>query len=296
MKLTIPSLLACMFCAHLCTAQIDLPRTQLFLFQMEKVDTNWFFRNAQFLSGFNPNGYNNQPWFINNDELLLTVAKAGENQTDIYHLDLRRKQILRLTRTAESEYSPKPTPDQLYFTVVRVEVDGERTQRLWRYPMDRKDGGQPLLRYLRNIGYYHWIDTYRLALFNIAEVNYLSLADLRDEQITELAPAIGRCFGTSPAGRLVFVHKITDNNWVLKALDPDTKAVETITQTLPGSEDFAIMADGTIVMGNGSRLFMYHPRLDKTWREVADFKALGITHITRLAISRDNKLVLVNGG
>ena len=289
-------LLVTIFCVQMSFGQIDLPPTQVYLLQMEKADSTFIFTKPQLLTSFNPGGYNNQPFFLTNQELLLTVGKEAEHQTDIYLLNLQRKSLLRLTKTPESEYSPKVTPDKLYFSVVRVETDAERTQRLWKYPLDRKDKGRPVFRFLRGIGYYHWLDAFRVALFNVAEVNFLSLGDLRDESTKHLAPNVGRCFATSPGGRLVFVHKITENNWVIKAMNPETLEVQVITPTIPGSEDFAIMPDGALLMGKGSRLFRFHPKEPGSWKEVAELKAIGITHITRLAASSDGKLALVNGG
>lgn len=289
-------LLLTLFCLKKSFGQMELPKTQVYLLQVEKADSTYIFKDPLLLTSFNPEGYNNQPCFLSNTELLLTVGKPDERQTDIYLLDLERKSLLRLTKTPESEYSPKPTPDKLYFTVVRVETDVDRTQRLWKYPFDRKDKGSPVFRFLRGIGYYHWLDAFRLALFNVADVNYLTIGDLRNDNTQHLAPNVGRCFGTSPAGRLVFVHKITDNNWLLKAIDPETLQVEVIAKTIPGSEDFVIMPDGALIMGSGSHLFRFHPKESSEWAEVADLKGIGITHITRLAASNDGKLAIVNGG
>ena len=274
----------------------DLPTSNIYLFDIEQADSIYLFKNPKHLTAFNSRGYNNQPSFLSNTELLFTMQKPADNQTDIYLLDLEKKTRLRMTKTPESEYSPKPTPGNLYFSVVRVELDEDRSQRLWQYPLDRGDKGKASLRYLRGVGYYHWLDRFTVALFNVAATNYLSIADTRDESSRHLAPDVGRSFGTSPNGRLVFVHKITEGNWMLKAMNKATLHTQEILRTLPGSEDFAILKDGTILMGRGSRLYKFHPVKDKDWEEIVDLKSIGITSITRLAVSGDNKLALVNGG
>lgn len=276
----------------------DLPTCNLYLFDTEWRDSVLRFSDPQFLTGFNKNGYNNQPYFINNSELLITSAAPNDDQTDIYLLDLDEKSKLRLTRTAESEFSPKPTPDNLYFSVVRVETDEDRSQRLWQYPLDRQGEGKAVFKYLRGVGYYHWLDRFKVALFNLTsgDLNYLSLADTRDAAIQNLSPSVGRCFQNSPNGRLVYVHKITDGNWVIKALDKNTMDVQEITKTITGSEDFVILKDGSILMGKGSRLYRYHPLKSAAWEEVVDLKKTGVSNITRMAISGDGKLAVVNGG
>ncbi|MCC6726315.1 MAG: hypothetical protein IT258_17540 [Saprospiraceae bacterium] len=297
MKKFLTSLLAIGFMASLVVAQ-DLPVSNIYLFKTSVQDSGLALSEPQFLTVFNKNGYNNQPAFLNNNELLIASAGPNDRQTDIYLLDLVAKTKMRMTRTAESEFSPKPTPDNLYFSVVRVETDADRTQRLWQYPLDRQDEGKPSFRYLRGVGYFHWLDKFKVALFNITsgDLNYLSLADTRDAAIANLSPSIGRCFGTSPNGKLVYVHKVNDSNWIIKALDKNSLEVTEITKTISGAEDFAIMKDGAIIMGKGSRLYRYHPVKSKTWQEIADLKKQGITNITRLAASSDGKLAIVNGG
>ncbi len=296
MKFT-SSIAAAMLLAAMAFSQ-DLPNCNIYLFDTSMRDSLLTLSNPQFLTGFNKSGYNNQPCFVNNTDLLLTSASPNDKQTDIYLLNIAAKSKLRMTHTAESEFSPKPTTDDLYFSVVRVETDAEKTQRLWQYPMDRKDAGKPVFKYLRGLGYYHWLDRFKVALFNITagDLNYLSISDTRDGATQNLSPSVGRCFQTSPNGRLVYVHKIADGNWVIKALDKNTMDVTEITKTISGAEDFVIMKDGAILMGKGSRIYRYHPLKGKNWQEVAELKRLGINNITRMAVSGDGKLAIVNGG
>ncbi|MFQ5446286.1 MAG: hypothetical protein ACE5FF_05075, partial [Saprospiraceae bacterium] len=111
----------------------DLPNTNVYLLQMKQVDSILTFSSPQFLTEFNAKGYNNQPFFLSNTELLLTVGMENAGQTDIYLLDIEKKTRLRMTKTPESEYSPRVTPGNLFFSVVRVETDEGRSQRLWQY-------------------------------------------------------------------------------------------------------------------------------------------------------------------
>ncbi|MCU0347217.1 MAG: hypothetical protein MUC59_09745 [Saprospiraceae bacterium] len=281
-----------------CANGQDLPNCNIYLFKTAMQDSTLRLSDPQFLTVFNKNGYNNQPAFVNNTDLLIASAGPSDRQTDIYLLDLSAKSRMRMTRTAESEFSPKPTPDNLYFSVVRVETDADRSQRLWQYPLDRQDEGKASFRFLRGVGYYHWLDKFKVAIFNVTsgDLNYLSMADTRDAAIANLSPSIGRCFGTSPNGRLVYVHKVSSDNWVIKSLDKNSLEVTEITKTISGAEDFVVMKDGAILMGKGSRLYRYHPVKGKKWQEVADLKRQGITSITRMAVSGDGKLAIVNGG
>lgn len=278
------------------TGAQDLPNTNVYLLDMDFRDSVILFKNPKYLTDFNRNGYNNQPAFISNTEILMTVGMEGEPQTDIYLFDLEKKSKLRMTKTAESEYSPKAAPGDLYFSVVRVETDAERSQRLWQYPLDRADSGKPVFRFLRGIGYYQWLDRFTVALFNLGtSSNFLSVGNTRDGSTRQLTPNIGRCFGTSPNGRLVFVHKITNDRWVIKAMDKATMKTDEIIKTLPGAEDFVVLDNGTILMGSGSRIYAFHPNRSSDWEEMVDLKNLGIYNVTRMDV-RGKKLVLVSGG
>jgi hypothetical protein len=66
-----------------------------------------------------------------------------------------------------------------------------------------------------------------------------------------------------------------------------------VVNTLPGAEDFAVLDDGTLLMGLDSKIFKFNPLRDVTWTEVADLNYYNIGGITRLAVSRDGKIAVV---
>ncbi|MEM1328546.1 MAG: hypothetical protein AAGI23_21500 [Bacteroidota bacterium] len=275
--------------------------SNVYLFDMKrKSDREFALDNPTYLTYFNPTGYNNQPMFVNDDELFVTVRYPNQDQTDIYLLNLRRRTKSQVTETTESEFSPTLMPDLFSFSAVRVEENGD--QRLWQFPTDRLDNGKPVFKYLNNIGYHHWINSRRVALFLVGQnTNKLAIADVSTDQTRDVVSNIGRCFKTSPrTGNLLFVHKVSPRTWYIKqinAYDEYAKG-EIVAQTLPGSEDFLILDDGTFLMGNSSKLFKYHPSYDndKGWQEIADLKYYGIRNITRLALSGNNKIAVVTEG
>jgi hypothetical protein len=272
--------------------------SNIYLFDIQKKNEREIqFSNPVYLTEFNSKGYNNQPTFISSGELFFTAQYPNEKQTDIYLLDLYRKTKSQVTQTLESEYSPSVTPDRFSFSAVRVEADG--TQRLWQFPVDRLSNGKPVFKYVSNVGYFQWLNSQKIALFLTGDEPKLAIADVRTDEVRELTRNIGRCLKVVPrTGNLAFVHKVTPRTWYIKSMniyDPNFKS-DIITTTLPGSEDFVILDDGTYLMGSGSKLFKYHPVYDneKGWRELADFRYYGIKNITRLALSQDGKLALVN--
>ncbi|MEM1320366.1 MAG: hypothetical protein AAGG75_08915 [Bacteroidota bacterium] len=273
-----------------------LPQHNIYLFEMKQsTEGNYLFTKPRFLTGFNPTGYNNQPAFIDEDNLLITAQLPNDTtQTDIYHLNLKDQRLARFTQTMESEFSPTPMPTvnngPLSISSVRVEADG-KTQRLWEFPYNRTSNGQPVIRSLRDVGYHHWIRPKDVLLFLVGEPHNLASVNVDSEVPYNITSNIGRCFQTLPNGDIAFVHKM-GRSWLIKRIDPSNFRLELITATLPDSEDFAVLPDGTFLMGNGQKLFKFHPNQDARWQEVADFSYYGIGNISRLAV-KGNKLAVV---
>jgi hypothetical protein len=236
-------------------------------------------------------GYNNQPYFLpEGDSLLYTSIR--DKQADIYRYDLKSGKTTQLTETAESEFSPTVTPDAQYFSVVRVEADG--TQRLWKFPLA---GGPPslVLEKIKPVGYHTWIDANTLALFVLGQPNTLQLVDVKTEKAEVLAQNIGRTLRRVPGeDRISFVQKISDAEWLIKLVDLKTKEIVTLVKTLPGSEDYAWTMQGMLLMAKDSRMFAWDPKQGGDWREVADFSAIGLKGISRIAVSsRGDRLAIV---
>lgn len=290
-------IIVCLFftLGYLAYAQAQLPTSNIYLFDLIVADTSLELTQPRYLTYFNENGYNNQPAFFSEDELYITVQMPYENQTDIYMLDLINKTKTKITATVEGEFSPNRTPDFFSFSAIRQEFRGLDTiQRLWQFPIDRKNNGKPVFKYTEKIGYYHWLSNSLVALYIVDDPNYLAIANTGTDKLTPIVSDPGRCFKRTPNGELAFVQKKSPSNWtiVTKNLYRNSPLRE-IINTLPGSEDFEILPDGTFLMGNGSKLYKFHPSMDEEWVEIADLRFYEITNISRLAVSDDMKLALV---
>jgi hypothetical protein len=241
-------------------------------------------------------GYDNQPSFLpDGQSLLYTSAREGD-QTDIYRYDFKTKQAARLTDTPESEYSPTLMPGGKFFSVIRVEAD--KTQRLWKFPLA---GGAPalVLPNIKPVGYHLWLDARTLALFVLGgegRPNTLQLAPTDNSFLDTIHVNIGRALHLVPRRQAFsFVHKISPDEWLIKAFDLKTHRSAVIARTLSGSEDLAWTPDGTILMAQDSKLYQLDPAATAPdWRLVADFSAAGLKKITRLALSpKADRLALV---
>ena len=60
-----------------------------------------------------------------------------------------------------------------------------------------------------------------------------------------------------------------------------------------GKEDFDIMMNGTLVVGDGSMIKTFIPGKDIDWISIADFSLKGINNINRLSVVRD-RIVFIN--
>src|SRR5262249_19832508 len=132
-------------------------------------------------------GYDNQPSFTPDGAGLLFTSNRGGTQTDIYRYDIAAATTARLTDTPESEYSPTVTPDGKHLSVIRVEGDG--TQRLWRFTLE---GTEPelVLERVKPVGYHAWADDHTVALFVLGQPTTLQLADTRSGNAVEVSRGI----------------------------------------------------------------------------------------------------------
>ncbi len=286
------------------------PNTNVYLFDLLNTDTNGYqLLQPKFLTNFNASGYNNQPVFINNDEMMLTVQVPGETQTDLYHLNLADRVKTRFTGTYESEYSANPVPTLLdnipvlaakhsstsRISCVRVATDENQTQYLWQYPYDRSGEGSAILENLTGVGYYAWSSASKVVLFIVGEPHTLVAVDLKTNDQVTITSNIGRCLRKLPNGDIAFVHMIDEKTWLLKRLNMTTYQPELITAMLDGVEDFALLRDGTFLIAQGSKIYKFNRNKDITWKEIADLSRYGLRDISRMAVNRaGTKIALVN--
>lgn len=238
------------------------------------------------------NGYNNQPFFLPDGQSVLYTSIRADKQADIYRYQIKSGTTDRVTDTKESEYSPTVMPGGGFFSVVRVEADS--TQRLWKFSLA---GGTPILilEKIKPVGYHTWIDENTLALFVLGQQgkpNTLQIVDARTEKAEVFAENIGRTIRRIPhQNKISFVHKVSDQEWVIKTFDLKTHEISSLTRTLPGSEEYAWTPAGTLLMAKDSKLFSWNPK-DPVWWELANFG--GLKNITRIAVSpKGDKIAVV---
>jgi hypothetical protein len=230
------------------------------------------------------------------DGKSILYTSNRNKQTDIYRYDIQTGATTQITNTPESEYSPTLMPDRKNISVVRVEADG-KTQRLWRFPLA---GGAPSLvvEDIKGVGYHLWIDDHTLALFIVGgpgKPNYLETYDMRAGKSEFVADNPGRVLRRIPdQNKFSFVHKVSNDHWEIKAFDLRTRTSSSLIATLPGSEDYAWLPDGRLLMGKDSKLFVVVPLSGQKWSQVEDFTVPGLQGISRIAVSpKGDRLAMV---
>ena len=258
-------------------AQAQLPETDIFLSKVSKKNGQLSFSTPDNIT--HRKGYDNQPYFMPDGKSLLYVCVPDTSQADIYTYDLFSKRITAITHTPESEFSPMLAPGGKDISVVRVDTDNG--QRFYNLPIEkttfaRHIGGTD------SIGYYCWMNDSSLAMFILGDAMTLQVLNLKNNQRTLIASDIGRCMKLSPDKKeLYFVIKQNENEWGIFQMNISSGEKKKVVATLPGSEDFAFLPDGSLLMGKQGKLFQYEPSKGGDWKEIADFSStqIGRAHV-----------------
>lgn len=247
-------------CLTACASLPPLPSTEIYLANLDTATMT--IRNVRNLT--QREGYDNQPSFSPDGTTLYYVAADG-GATDIMRYTITTGQRERLTQTDEAEYSPTPMADGKSLSVVRVAkptADGDaftESQQLWRYTIDGR-AVAPILG-TRRVGYHCWVTDGMVALFLVGSEDgstphTLVATDLASRQSIQLARSIGRTLRMSPHGRLTYVDKTDSTQWVVTTIAPGEDRGTPLLDTPPGSEDFAWLPNGSMLMSDG-RWFVY---------------------------------------
>ncbi len=270
----------------------QLPASDLILFDFKKVNSEYFITNGKMLNKFNKGFYNNQPSFFDAQMLYFSAQTPGKEQTDIYAIDLLRQKYWQVTDTPDGEYSPTLMPTKRHFSVI-VQEDKTNVQKLWQFPVDQSNLGSDIFPGITGVGYHCWIDREHVAMFIVGEPHKMVIANRITKSQKVVIEDIGRGMKANRQGLLYFIHKIGDDNWLLKRYDSSNNTIITIVQTPGQSEDFELMPDETIIMGSGSDLLAFNPDFSKEWKKIGSLADVGIQEITRLSII-GQKLVVVS--
>jgi hypothetical protein len=221
-------------------------------------------------------GYDNQPAFLRDGTGLVWTA-VRDGQADVYRWT--GTESTQLTDTPESEFSPTPRPDGM--TVVRVDADGR--QRLWRYS-ETGTPIEPVLSAADSVGYHAWLDSTRVALFELGTPPTLRVVDVTTGADTVVTRWVGRLLQSVPGRAAVsFGQVASDSTTAIHVIEGDVPTTGRLTVTpAEGTGDFhAWTPSGQLLMATTDALVAWSPP-DGVWRTVAPLDTIDVS---RLAVS-----------
>ncbi len=273
------------------------PESDIWLFEIDVTDKAILLKKG--LNATNNPGYDNQPFFTNDNRQMLFTSIRDGVQSDIYEFDLRAKKTSQITNTKVSEYSPMVTPDLSFISVVVVEPDS--VQRIWKFRKSNKknevaitEAQQQLVdASLDSVGYYWWLNNDSLLFYKLTSPHSLWVTDLKSKKRVFLANQPTRSFRNS--GLKKFIYGIKDNDQAqIRQYDLRTQHSVLITELNLESEDFIWHQRLGLLKSQDKKLMRFDQEL-KMWLELADFTSFGIKKITRFAFSPNGKwLAVVN--
>lgn len=243
----------------------------------------------------NRKGYDNQPWFIAGTQALLFTRmheRDGQQQTDIYRANFISGDIVRVTDTLESEYSPTIMPDGEHFSVIRVDVQGKQT--LWSYTLQGKPVGQ-LLNDVEPVGYHTWVNADTAVLFVLGEPHTLQLANTARQQSVVVDKDIGPSLFSIPSeSGISYTRAIRQENddprWEVRRFDPSTRATSALTVLPSGAYYYTWTPSGKLLAASGTRIFSWSEE-SGTWQTFADVSAFCIKTASRIKVSSDEQYI-----
>lgn len=268
----------------------QLPDTEIYIADFSEV--KGLIKISSPINITNRSGYDNQPSFSPDGSKVYYVSVRDTAQSDIYSYDLLTKKTSQVTSTPVSEYSPVISDDGKNMTVVRVDADSG--QRFYSVPLNQKS--KPVfIPGTDSIGYYCRIDGNRYAMFLVGTASTLQILSLRDTSRKLIASDVGRCMKLSPDKKfLLYTLKSNEKEWKIIKLNLETCQGELVIETLPASEDFAVLPDGTLLMAQGSKFFKFTPGKQDYWIEFTDM-GKSFKKITRISINpQGSKMAFVD--
>ncbi|HNQ12829.1 MAG TPA: hypothetical protein PKM16_06470 [Bacteroidia bacterium] len=212
-------------------------------------------------------GYNNQPEFGPSGRIYFT-AIADEKQADVYYYDESNKKNVQVTYSNESEYSPTPYGNnQLSF----VSVDMDSAQRF--YDLNLLTHKKTLLMPDEDsIGYFQWLNEHTIVYFCLGNPVTLKLYNSIDNSMNVIDTSVGRCFGTHPIHRQLTYTLKRNNEVFIMMYNSENGKSSWVCKALEGSEDYAWLNDGSLLMGSNGSLYRLNPMLDNAWKKVASLE------------------------
>ncbi|MEM7081861.1 MAG: hypothetical protein AAF465_03940 [Pseudomonadota bacterium] len=224
-------------------------------------------------------GYDNQPAYVPGTNDFLFASILDGRQSDVYRFHSRDRSLSQVTSTSLSEYSP--TPIDSGFSAVVVEGDG--TQRLWRYDA-LGEADVPIREDVTGVGYHAWLPDDQLALFVVDQpLMHLDVVTVQSTERYVLTVNGGRSLHRRPdTGTLSFVQHLPGAP--SRLMDWNGSELTFLVDMPVDVEDLTWLPDGRALTVVDGKLLSWSPG-DESWQAHADLSTYLPGTVTRLAVN-----------
>lgn len=267
------------------------PNTEIFLFDITASSDSVVVDKGKNIS--ENEGYDNQPSFYSENDLLYARTRNG--QTDIARYSLNDSQTSWISNTAGGgEYSPTNIPGTKNVAAVRLDTTG--LQRLYKYNWESGDSSELLKD--SKVGYFAFYNE-ELLLTSVLSENGMNLVlnNLNNKTSDTLVKQVGRSLHKVPQTNSMSYTMMNEEGTKLDLYLLDLDAEEPSSFylcTLPeGVSDYIWLDANRILLGKGNKLMMYDILGKSKWETIADLSEYALDNITRLAVNKEiTKLAL----
>ena len=233
----------------------------------------------------NDPGYDNQPSFISNTQLLFAASNGAQTDIGLIDLETASKAYIHPS-TPGGEYSPQQIPGSKDIAAVRLDPDGK--QRLYRYLAPDYAVNQEWIPELQVAYYAFHSDSVILATVLAGNSLDLVLANNKSGKVDTLLTKAGRSIHRVPDSEAMSYTALNEQgNYDIYQLDVNSGESFFVAQLPIGIQDHIWLSDSLMLIGSGSSLFLYDLYGDGSWKPAMDLSEHGIKEITRLTVSPD---------
>lgn len=276
-------------------SSIGLSQTDIDVFVMDFTLEGSIMNISNLTNISNNPGYDSQPFFTDANQLVYAGTQNGQTDIVMYDFKTKTSNIINKT-TPGGEYSPKQIPGSKDIAAVRLDSDG--LQRLYSYQqIDAKQSVSRMLLDTLEVAYYAFFDNSRIVA-SVLGTNQLNLvvANLQTKQVVSYISNSGRSIHKVPQSTSVsYTLSNEDKNMDVYILDLDQGAESFFVCQLPvGVQDHCWITNSQLLLGSGSKLYLYDMFGDQKWVQVADLSRYQISDINRIEVNpQANKIALV---
>ncbi len=238
----------------------------------------------------NDPGYDSQPSFPDDN----TVFFAGNNkgQTDIakYVISNGIKSWYNVP-TDGGEYSPTLIPNNTKVAAVRLDTNG--LQRLYAYGDSTNDITE--LSIDLQVAYFAFFNDRKILASVLSDDRLdLVISEINSTKVDTLLTNSGRSIHKVPGSKsMSYTLQNQEKNQDLYLLDMANLESFFVCQLPIGIQDYVWLNDSQVLIGSGSRLYIYDTFLNSEWKEIADLTDYNIKDISRLAVSPNGKRLAI---